>query len=228
MKLCICGKQVSSTQVYCNSCAVNNRRFKLKDKCIEYLGSKCIVCGYFKCKQALEFHHKDPSKKDFSISGNHTRSWDSIKNELDKCDLLCSNCHQEMHYILNKQLQLAKQLSTINYQLTKNERRCLCGRIFVVNKLKGNAGTLCNTCRVNKRRKQFKQNCIDLKGGCCSNCQYSKLSNCLVFHHVDPSTKKFSLNQLRNNSFNSLVKAELDKCILLCHNCHREKHSSTL
>ena len=81
----------------CNSCLVNNRRFKKKIQCLEYKGGKCEKCNYNKCKRALSFHHIDPSKKDFIIAGNHTRKWGIIKQELDKCILLCANCHMEEH-----------------------------------------------------------------------------------------------------------------------------------
>lgn len=65
---------------------------------VEYKGDKCSVCGYDRCADALEFHHLDPSKKDFGISSKgYTRSWDKVKEELDKCILVCSNCHREIH-----------------------------------------------------------------------------------------------------------------------------------
>lgn len=78
--------------------AVSNRRRILREKAIEYKGNKCEVCGYSKCKQALEFHHLDENKKDFGISEKgYSRSWDKIKTELDKCIMLCANCHRETH-----------------------------------------------------------------------------------------------------------------------------------
>lgn len=65
---------------------------------VEYKGGKCSVCGYDRCADALEFHHLDPSQKDFGISSKgYTRSWDKVKEELDKCILVCSNCHREIH-----------------------------------------------------------------------------------------------------------------------------------
>jgi len=72
-------------------------RSRIKIKSLEYLGNKCIVCGYNKCVAALEFHHKDPSTKEFQIS-NTTKKWETIKIELDKCVLLCANCHRELHF----------------------------------------------------------------------------------------------------------------------------------
>jgi 5-methylcytosine-specific restriction endonuclease McrA len=78
--------------------AVSKRRKLLKEKAISYLGGKCTSCGYSKCADALEFHHIDPTQKDFGISYKGvTRSWEKIKNELDKCMLVCSNCHKEIH-----------------------------------------------------------------------------------------------------------------------------------
>jgi hypothetical protein len=81
----------------CNSCATNKKRFYLKPKMIEYKGGKCKNCGYNKCIQALDFHHRDPQEKDFNLGGKHCYSWKRLKKELDKCDLLCSNCHREEH-----------------------------------------------------------------------------------------------------------------------------------
>lgn len=78
--------------------AVIKRRKKVRDMALEYKGGSCIICGYKKSKRALSFHHVDPTKKDFGISyRGFTRSWEKTKNELDKCILLCMNCHMEIH-----------------------------------------------------------------------------------------------------------------------------------
>ena len=77
---------------------VQRRREKVKQMAVEYKGGKCERCGYDKCIEALEFHHLDPSEKDFGIaSKGYTRSWESVKNELDKCIMVCANCHREIH-----------------------------------------------------------------------------------------------------------------------------------
>lgn len=81
--------------------AVAEFRRQMKIKAVDYLGGKCIKCGYFKCMAAMEFHHRDPSQKDFRISNGRSIKWERVVKELDKCDLLCSNCHKEMHYELN-------------------------------------------------------------------------------------------------------------------------------
>jgi 5-methylcytosine-specific restriction endonuclease McrA len=87
----------------CNTDAVIKRRKKIKIDAIRYKGGSCQKCGYDKCVSALEFHHLDPNEKDFNISkSGHSRSWERVKNELDKCVLLCSNCHKETHEELEK------------------------------------------------------------------------------------------------------------------------------
>ena len=81
----------------CASAAVQKRRDKVKKMSVEYKGGCCSICGYDKCIKALEFHHLDRDDKEFGISKNgHTRSWDRVKLELDKCILVCSNCHREI------------------------------------------------------------------------------------------------------------------------------------
>lgn len=59
-------------------------------------GGKCIRCGYNKCIKALEFHHIDPNKKDFTISNDNFKVLEAVK-EAKKCILLCANCHRELH-----------------------------------------------------------------------------------------------------------------------------------
>jgi hypothetical protein len=82
----------------CDSQRVSDRRRKLKILAVEYKGGCCEKCGYNKCIAALEFHHIDPSHKDFSISQEgSTRSFEKIKIELDKCIMVCANCHREIH-----------------------------------------------------------------------------------------------------------------------------------
>lgn len=60
------------------------------------MGMAC-VCEYNRCYSALEFHHKDPSEKDFTISKHPNWKFERLKPELDKCILVCSNCHREIH-----------------------------------------------------------------------------------------------------------------------------------
>ena len=71
-------------------------RKRTKIKLVEYKGGCCSRCGYNKSVGALEFHHLDPNEKDFTIAGK-SWSYERIKKEVDKCILLCANCHVEIH-----------------------------------------------------------------------------------------------------------------------------------
>src|SRR6266404_3820447 len=76
---------------------VSKRRRDLKKRAVEYKGGKCYLCGYDRCLDALSFHHRD-EQKDFGIGAKgYTRSWDSVRKELDRCLLMCANCHAEVH-----------------------------------------------------------------------------------------------------------------------------------
>jgi len=78
--------------------AVDKRRKKIKMMAIEYKGGKCSNCGYKRFIGALEFHHLDANGKDFGLSTEGlTRSWERTRKELDKCILVCANCHREIH-----------------------------------------------------------------------------------------------------------------------------------
>ena len=82
---------------------VYNRRKLRRKALIENRGGKCIRCGYNRCLSALEFHHIDPSTKLFELVQRHmTKPWDLLIVEAQKCELLCANCHRELHYLANE------------------------------------------------------------------------------------------------------------------------------
>src|SRR5262245_7428321 len=97
-----CGKVLVGRQSrFCSENCKNNyfvarRRKTLKKLAVAYKGGKCALCGYDRCLEALTFHHI--GGKDFGISfKGYTRSWQKVQRELDICQLLCSNCHAEIH-----------------------------------------------------------------------------------------------------------------------------------
>jgi len=107
-KNCICvdcnkeylySRNRGNSMVRCSPCYVKKYRQNKKSKAVNLLGGKCCKCGYNKCLKALQFHHLDPSKKNFHISSNNKRSiaWNVIEQELKKCILVCANCHAEIH-----------------------------------------------------------------------------------------------------------------------------------
>ena len=70
-------------------------------RAIEYKGGCCEHCGYDKYHGALQFHHKDPTQKD-PKEFSRKKNWERFKAEVDKCVLLCANCHAEEHERLRR------------------------------------------------------------------------------------------------------------------------------
>lgn len=73
---------------------------KRKVKLVLLNGGKCLSCGIeYNGKNAciFHFHHRDPATKLFTMHLLTVKSWDSIIEEVNKCDLLCANCHEQRH-----------------------------------------------------------------------------------------------------------------------------------
>lgn len=78
----------------CNSEAVAERRRRVKELLVEEFGGRCRLCGFAAYAGALQFHHVDPSTKRFQLGGRGlTRSLKILREEANKCVLLCANCH---------------------------------------------------------------------------------------------------------------------------------------
>src|SRR3954447_10280899 len=81
----------------CRNDAVSRRRRSVKEVLIAEAGGACVLCGYSRCSAALQFHHKEPILKAFSISERGvTRALAKAREEARKCVLLCANCHAEV------------------------------------------------------------------------------------------------------------------------------------
>jgi len=153
-----------------------------KIRAINLLGGKCIKCGNENIFH-LCFHHKN-NDKDFKINNIKNKRWSIIKEEIKKCELLCNNCHQELHF----------------------------------SQTDGDVGF-----------RKTKQIYLDYKGQKCENCEYNKNPSSLSFHHRNPEQKLFRISKypyrINNiNDLNEYIIEELDKCDILCMNCHVEKH----
>lgn len=85
---------------YCKICANNieKERYRRKKQFTESLKESCIKCGESR-PYVLDFHHKDKTQKDFTIGQIKKGSLEILKNEIEKCVVLCSNCHREFHYL---------------------------------------------------------------------------------------------------------------------------------
>lgn len=171
-KLKVCKKHGLTEYVYiksaskykCRKClteAVNNRRRKAKEELVKYKGGKCEICGYNKCIDSLEFHHINPEEKEFGLSNGNCKSIDKLKKEADKCILVCSNCHHEIHY----KIKMEKiNCEIIEQEKNKNEYEINCEKN--------------NQTPVNNLKKQFDIENIKLLLKSKSQKEIAKICNC--------------------------------------------------
>lgn len=93
----------------CKNCTRKKQREKYHKKQEELNNYKkqlsCKKCGENRF-YLLDFHHINPKEKEYSISSNPNASFQTIQKEIEKCIVLCSNCHREFHY-LNQQTNLS-------------------------------------------------------------------------------------------------------------------------
>ena len=98
------GRRVNQFHSWCKVClheTTLERQRNFKKLAVEYKGGSCEDCGTIDHQAIYDFHHMNPDEKDFNISKVRATSWSKkIENELDKCLLLCANCHRKRHYEL--------------------------------------------------------------------------------------------------------------------------------
>lgn len=203
-KVCVvCGTSLVGNQskycsVTCNNRVKNKRRHRVitrydsdrrrnnAKRAVEYLGGKCSRCGFVGPPICYDFHHLNPTNKDSAMSTIFGRSWNKIKMELDKCQLLCANCHMEIHEEWDNKIQRDGMNAYMH--------------------------------EYNQKRKRM---AVQYLGGRCVKCGYSKCQRAMTFHHL--TEKDFTLSGHLNRAWKRLI-FELDKCSLLCQNCHRKQH----
>lgn len=96
----ICEKNTITSGLICGTCRTNIRRHNIKAKLMDLKGGKCYHCGNSELDAACyDFHHLDKDEKDFNLSTANVAkiAWEKIKLELNKCILICSNCHRAIH-----------------------------------------------------------------------------------------------------------------------------------
>ena len=228
---------------YCKDCISlrdSRKRLDFKNAALNYKGSSCTKCGYIKNVKALEFHHVDPSKKEIQPSRLSNKPWEYARQELDKCVVLCANCHREEHHRLDNNKKLSNDFES-NFTSSfsdkiltgKNtgERSCLTCDVVLTedNMAVGPHKVRCKSCyskRIIEKTVEAKQRAVDYMGGCCSVCGYDKCIRAIEFHHLDPSLKTEDCHKRFKNWGFERQKKELENCIIVCANCHREIHSA--
>lgn len=165
--------------------AQKRRRQRRKNELIAMAGGRCVDCGYFACVATLEFHHRDPSTKEFGL-GNFDGSFDRLVAEAAKCDLLCANCHRLRHALRDGAVEPAGILEA-------------------------------------RRRQKYRA--FQYLGATCYECEREGPPALFEFHHLDSREKAFGISRSGILRPWEEILAELEKCVMLCANCHREVHA---
>ena len=204
------------------------KRSNNKPEAVKYKGGKCeICCIKSDILEIYDFHHKDPSKKELQISNMRGGIFAKIKKELDKCHMLCANCHEETHGGFHPEYLIQNELSKLINNNNNNQHKFCrtCHKTKCINEFY-TYKTECKKCflnRTNARLRKIKMECLKYKGGKCEHCGYNKYIGTIEFHHLDPRKKDFGLSR-NQKTFGNSHKKELDKCVALCSNCHRKEH----
>ena len=77
---------------------IRNNREDKKTLLAEHFGNKCVDCGKSYPPCVYDYHHRDPSTKEFEIGSKMFYTLERLIAEGEKCDLLCANCHRIRHF----------------------------------------------------------------------------------------------------------------------------------
>lgn len=145
-----------------------------------------------------------------------------LENKTEKEIASIYNCSPSIVEYYKKKYSL--QTSDLKPDDAKNRLKDKILECKICNK-KSNIKT-CSTCKSMIAQIAKKELLVDMFGGCCQNCGYSKCLAGLDFHHIDPNSKTFDISRnYLNRSIDEII-LEAKKCIILCSNCHRELHST--
>jgi hypothetical protein len=158
------------------------------------MGHSCVKCGESNIR-VLDFHHRDKGGKIFTVASEiGKRPIEEIFSEVEKCDVLCANCHKATHF------EEYQDRSSSSRELTFREKqirdRQVATRLFMYEYLK-------------------KHSCV--------KCGKSDFRN-LCFHHRKPEEKLFNVGESGPKYSREKLIVEMEKCDILCANCHRLLH----
>lgn len=124
-------KSRNKVGTYCKNCSNlyhSNRVRDIKIKMIDYKGGECKKCNLQLEKShysVFDFHHLDPNEKDSNFKQIKSWKWDRIKEEIDKCELLCANCHRIEHAVL---CNWGKVERIVGFKKEREINKCRCGK----------------------------------------------------------------------------------------------------
>lgn len=231
------GKSKRTFKTVCKKCRIKkvcDDWIQLKKDVVKQMGGKCQDCGGIFTYQLYDFHHLDPSKKEYGWTKMKMFNKAKRDKELEKCVLLCGNCHRIRHaedeYSHTKNNHKTESEEIIFNKRTGKQRFCVhCEQPLTnknVSKNGENFRSICKKCSLKiatKRKNERKQKIVTEFGNKCFICK-QQLNPCVYdFHHVNPTQKEYSFGQIKTREYSVIMK-ELSKCIMVCTNCHRTIH----
>lgn len=209
-KICVtCNQEYDKSLFYkkgasCKKCF--NAKMIKKDKdvkleLVNLFGNKCNCCNKSFNQYVYQFHHIDPSEKDFEISKLRSHTIKNVLPELQKCEMLCANCHSMKHIKIENWIFDA--LKTKDDFSDKSKYTSYYYSIY---------------------QNSRKQRAVEYLGGKCHCCGGEFHTTIYEFHHVDPTTKLYTWKDLCVKSSWEFILEEINKCIVVCSNCHRDLH----
>lgn len=160
---------------------------------------RCRECGEER-SPALDFHHPDRKNSGVSQMVNHGYSKGRIREEMDRCIVLCANCHREEHYEGPDPSGLPNPSALDGFSGNSTYQGLRPRHAWLLAYKRDRDG--CNRCSV--------ANPI-----------------CLDFHHRGPKTTRVS-RMVTLKRTPAEIKREIENCVLLCANCHRVKHHGSV
>ena len=145
--------------------AVKRWRKNTKHRLLQAMGAKCVVCSYDKCDAVLDFHHLDPTQKDFSLGAARAsiKNWKFLVEEVKKCVILCCRCHREYHEGL---IEIPKNIPSFDEKLENYKelaRQELMDECPICGTMKNKGNTTCSLKCGAKIRYKIDWNTVDLK-----------------------------------------------------------------
>jgi hypothetical protein len=155
----------------------------------------CADCGGVFSPWVLDFDHRDPTKKAFNLMSGRAMlmSRSRLMGELEKCDIVCANCHAARTY-----------------------RRLLTGDRAV----SGTSGRLEEKRRYWRGHAKLLEQLRDVP---CADCGVRFPSYVMQFDHRDSSAKNYTVTRMIGRTGRARILEEAAKCDIVCANCHRER-----
>ena len=159
-----------------------------KQHAVNVFGGKCCICGYDKCIEALDFHHLNKAEKEEQPSKIILRwAFEKAKKELDKCILVCANCHREIHAAEKEN----KPINLQRYYKPWVTKMCSCCSKYFDTKL--TTQKFCSIeCSAISQRKVVRPSKEELKELLDSGITWVKLGN--MFNLSDNGVRKWAKN----------------------------------